>query len=199
MNGIVFVPAAGDGARRSEQVRPGTYTVSEAATPGTNPADYRSTVECKRGTRRTQTRLGRVYADLQLSSGETATCTFRNVRIGAPAIAIDKTGPAVATAGDTLRYTLVVTNPGDLPFPAASVRVEDPNCDDPPVLVSKNGDSSPGTLDPGDTWTYSCSKKTTAGADCVPSVVPNVATVTGTTPGARERQQQHRHHASLPA
>jgi hypothetical protein len=89
----------------------------------------------------------------------------------------------VATAGDTLRYTLVVTNPGDLPFPAASVRVEDPNCDDPPALVSKNGDSSPGTLDPGDTWTYSCSKKTTAGADCVPSVVPNVATVTGTTPG----------------
>ena len=183
VNGIVFVPAAGDGARRSEQVRPGAYTVSEVATPLTNPADYSSTVECKRGTRRTQTRLGKVYENLTLLSGETATCTFRNVRNGASAIAIDKTGPTVATAGDTLRYTLVVTNPGDLPFPAASVRVEDPNCDDPPALVSKNGDSSPGTLDPGDTWTYSCSKKTTAGADCVPSVVPNVATVTGTTPG----------------
>ena len=183
VNGIVWVGAAGDGARASEHVRPGPYNVSEAATLGTNPDDYHSRVDCKRGTRRTQTRLGRVYENLTLLSGETATCTFRNVRIGAPAIAIDKTGPVVATAGDTLRYTLVVTNPGDLPFPAASVRVEDPNCDDPPVLVSKNGDSSPGTLDPGDTWTYSCSKKTTAGADCVPSVVPNVATVTGTTPG----------------
>ena len=125
---------------------------------------------------------------MQLSSGETATCTFYNVRRGTPGIAIDKTGPATATAGDTLRYTLLVTNPGELPFPAASVRVEDPNCDAPPELVGKadaaGSDDSPATLDPGDTWTYACSKKTVAPADCKPSVVPNTATVTGTAGGS---------------
>ena len=88
-------------------------------------------------TRRTQVRSGSVYADLRLRSGQLAVCTFRNVRIGSPAIAIDKVGPASATAGDTLRYQLVVSNPGDLPFPAASVEVVDPNCDDPPALVGK--------------------------------------------------------------
>ena len=101
---------------------------------------------------------------MQLSSGETATCTFYNVRRGTPGIAIVKTGPATATAGDTLRYTLYVTNPGELPFQAASVHVADPNCDAPPELIGKadaaGSDDSPGTLNPGDTWTYACSKKT---------------------------------------
>jgi hypothetical protein len=184
VNGTVVVAAAGDGASRSSSVRPGAYTVSEAPTAGTNPSNYRSTVDCKRGARRTQTRSGGVYANLQLSSGETVTCTFRNVRLGAPAIAVDKTGPATATAGDTLHYSLFVTNPGHVPFPATSVRVVDPNCDAPPALVGKadaaGADDSPGTLDPGDTWTYACARKTVAPADCTPTVVPNTATVTGT-------------------
>ena len=68
---------------------PGVYTVSEAPVAGTNPADYRSTVECKRGTRRKQ--VGpEAYESLQLSSGERAVGTFRNVRRGSPAIAIDR-------------------------------------------------------------------------------------------------------------
>jgi hypothetical protein len=132
VNSRVVVAAAGDGSRRMVAVGPGVYTVSEAAVAGTNPADYRSTVECKRDTRRNQVRAGGVYERLTLSSGERVVCTFRNVRNGAPAIAIDKTGPATAGAGETLRYTLYVTNPGYVPFPAASVRVTDPNCDDPP-------------------------------------------------------------------
>src|SRR5205085_2095346 len=33
-----------------------------------------------------------------------------------PAIAIDKTGPATATAGDKVGYVLTVTNPGDTPL-----------------------------------------------------------------------------------
>jgi hypothetical protein len=183
VNGRVVVAAAGDGARRMVAVGPGVYTVSEAAVAGTNPADYRSTVECKRGTRRKQVRAGGVYERLTLSSGERVVCTFRNVRNGAPAIAIDKTGPATAVAGETLRYTLYVTNPGYVPFPAASVRVTDPNCDDPPELVGKGGDATQSTLDPGDTWTYGCSRKTTAAADCTPSVVPNTAAVTGAAGG----------------
>ncbi len=188
VNGRVVVAAAGDGARRAAAVAPGVYTVSEAAVAPTNPADYRSTVDCKVGTRRTQVRSGTVYQSLQLSSGQLAVCTFRNIRPGSPAIAIDKTGPATAQAGDTLRYTLYVTNPGDIPFPASSVRVTDPTCDDPPALVGKadtNGaDDSPGTLDPGDTWTYACSRKTTAPPDCRPTTVPNTATVNGSAGGS---------------
>jgi hypothetical protein len=187
VNGAVVIAGAGDGASRTLTVRPGQYTVSEAATPGTNPSQYRSAVDCKSGTRRTRTRAGPVYADLQLTSGETVTCMFVNVRLRSPAISIDKMGPATATAGDPLRYTLYVTNPGDLSFPAASVHVSDPNCDQPPALVSKGdgagADDSPGTLDPGDTWTYACSKKTAPGTNCAPAVVPNTATVTGTTGG----------------
>jgi hypothetical protein len=132
-----------------------------------------------------------VYANLQLRSGQLAVCTFRNVRLGSPAIAIDKVGPASATAGDTLRYQLFVSNPGDLPFPAASVRVVDPNCDDPPALVGKadppGADATPGTLDPGDIWTYSCSKKTALPEDCRPSVVTNTAVVTGEAGGSTVR------------
>jgi hypothetical protein len=191
VNGRVVVAAAGDGATRASRVRPGAYTVSEVAAAGTNPANYRSTVECKVGTRRTQVRSGSVYADLRLRSGQLAVCTFRNVRLGSPAIAIDKVGPASATAGDTLRYQLFVTNPGDLPFQAASVEVVDPNCDDPPALVGKadppGADATARTLDPGDVWTYSCSKKTTAPEDCRPSVVTNTAVVTGEAGGSRVR------------
>jgi hypothetical protein len=185
VNGATVVPAAGDGARGSQRVKPGDdHTVSEVAVTGTNPLDYSSTVGCEVGTRRRQVRSGTAYPNLQLSSGQRAVCTFRNVRIGAPAIAIDKTGPGTAVAGETLRYTLYVTNPGFVPFPAPSVRVSDPNCDDPPELVGKGGDATPLTLDPGDTWTYSCSRKTTAAADCTPSIVPNTATVTGEAGGA---------------
>jgi hypothetical protein len=183
VNRTLAISAAGNGANRTQSVRPGAYTVSEAAVTGTNPLNYRSTVECKVGTRRRQVRSGGVYANLQLSSRQRAVCTFRNVRRGAPAIAIDKTGPATAVAGEPLRYALSVTNPGYVPFPAASVRVTDPNCDNPPELVGKGSDATPRTLDPGDTWTYTCSRKTTASADCTPSVVPNTTTVTGKAGG----------------
>ncbi len=189
VNRVVVVAGAGDGASRSQSVRPGEYTVSEAAAAGTDPSQYTSTVDCKSGVRRTRTRSGTAYASLQLKSGESVTCTFVNVRLGSPAIAIDKTGPAQATAGDTLHYSLYVTNPGDLPFPAGSVHVVDPNCDAAPTLVGKadasGADDTPGTLDPGDTWTYACSRKTAAGADCSPAVIPNTATVTGAAGGRR--------------
>ena len=187
VNGAVVVAAAGDGASRTMALRPGAYTVSETPTVGTNANDYRSIYKCKRGTRRMQTRSGRVFENLQLSSGDAMTCTFLNVRSGSPAIAIDKTGPFTATAGDTLRYTLYVTNPGHLPFQAGSVRVVDPRCDGPPTLTAKSDgagtDDSPETLDPGDTWTYECSRKTTVSADCSAKVVPNTAGVAGTAGG----------------
>jgi hypothetical protein len=187
VNGRVVIPSAGDGASRTlTGLRPGTYTVSEVAAPGTNPANYTSTPDCQIGTGRTRRGAG-LSQTIRLNSGEAATCTFRNVLHGRPGIAIVKSGPATATAGDTLHYTLEVTNPGNLPFPAASVVVRDRNCDDPPELVGRadgsGADNTPRTLDPGDIWTYSCSRRTSAPAECAPSVVPNTATVSGTAGG----------------
>ena len=94
-----------------------------------------------------------------------------------PAIDIEKTGPASATVGDVLAYTLVVKNPGDVPFPAQNVVVTDPRCSQPPVLQTKGADATPGTFDPGDAWTYSCSAET---AGLQPGTFVNRATVTGT-------------------
>ena len=99
-----------------------------------------------------------------------------------PAIDIEKTGPAMATVGDVLGYTLTVTNPGDIEFAADKVVVTDPRCDGAPGLVSTNGDPSPEALNPGDTWTYTCTHQTTA-ADG--SSILNVANVTGTDRNGR--------------
>jgi len=93
-----------------------------------------------------------------------------------PAIDIDKRGPATATAGDLLRYTLDVTNPGDMPFAAADVVVTDARCDAAPVLGSTNGDTTPTALNPGDKWTYTCSVQSALGQ----TSVVNTADVKGT-------------------
>jgi uncharacterized repeat protein (TIGR01451 family) len=185
VNGRTVLPSAGDGATTTIAVRPGSYDVTESAVPPTDPSAYRSGVSCRAGpSSRAAQRPGTGYTGLVLRAGDQATCTFVNVRSGAPAIAIEKTGPILATTGDTLRYTLYVTNPGALPLPASTVTVSDPVCDQPPELVDEGGDATPRTLDPGDTWTYRCSNATAAPtADCVVSTVTNTATATGTARG----------------
>jgi hypothetical protein len=81
-----------------------------------------------------------------------------------PAIAIDKTGPATATAGDKIAYVLTVTNPGDTSFAESTVKIADEQCNgDPVTLLGKGGDTSTGSFDPGDVWTYTCSLQTVAG------------------------------------
>jgi uncharacterized repeat protein (TIGR01451 family) len=93
-----------------------------------------------------------------------------------PAIKIDKTGPATAQAGDKIAYVLTVTNPGDTSFAESTVVVTDQQCNgDPVTLLGKGGDASPGALDPGDTWTYTCSVQTAVGDQGV----ENHATVEG--------------------
>jgi uncharacterized repeat protein (TIGR01451 family) len=185
----VVLPAAGDGGSFTKAVVPGIRGVSEAPAGDTNAADYRSTVVCRRKASRRGARAGTVSGSITLAAGEQGLCTFRNIRPGVPAIAIRKTGPDTAAAGDTLHYTLLVTNPGDVPFPEAAVTVTDPACDGAPELVDKQDgsgpDGSPGTLDPlVDTWTYRCSRKTAApGADCVQTRVDNAGTVTGAADG----------------
>jgi hypothetical protein len=120
------------------------------------------------------------------SSGATVSdCDTVTTPISHPAIAIDKTGPATANAGDKVAYILTVTDPGDTSFPAANVAVTDPRCDGAPVtLIGKGGDASPSTLDPGDAWTYTCSVQSTA----TDTLIHNVATVVGTDTGGRTVQ-----------
>jgi hypothetical protein len=91
-----------------------------------------------------------------------------------PAIDIEKSGPATATAGDRLTYTLDVTNPGDVSL--GGVDVTDPRCAAAPVRTSVNGDETPDTLEPGDHWTYTCQVPTADGQ----TQVVNVAHVRGT-------------------
>jgi hypothetical protein len=139
-------------------------------------------VRCRSVTRRRSVlRAGTAWNGLVLQAGGQATCRFVNARSGVPAIAIEKTGPTLVRAGATLRYTLDVTNPGDLPIPASSIEVTDSKCDGPPTLTTKNGDASPQTLDPGDTWSYTCAHKTPApGADCELAAFTNTATASAT-------------------
>jgi uncharacterized repeat protein (TIGR01451 family) len=86
------------------------------------------------------------------------------IKVIHPAIKIDKTGPATAQAGDKISYVLTVTNPGDTPLAASTLVVSDPQCNgDPVTLLSKNGDGSPDSFDPGDVWTYTCSLQTGSG------------------------------------
>jgi hypothetical protein len=188
VNGSVALAAAGDGDSVTLSVPPGSYDVAERATASTDAAAYRSTVECRRtASRGGGRRSGPVWENLELQAGQRASCTFRNIRPGSPAIAIRKVGPDTATAGDTLNYRLFVTNPGDVAFPASAVVVRDGHCDDPPERVSKEDgsgpDSSPRTLDPGDTRTYRCSRATAAGAGCEPALLDNTGVATGTAEG----------------
>jgi Domain of unknown function DUF11 len=93
-----------------------------------------------------------------------------------PAIDIEKTGPASALVGTPLGYTLTVTNPGDVPFASQQVIVADPRCEAPPAGPNTGSDGSPGQLDPGDTWTYTCTAQTTGQPA---GTFVNTATVSG--------------------
>lgn len=183
VNGQTVKAAAGDGDAVTIALRPGTYDVGESAAPGTDPTLYESSVTCRAApSRRGVLRSGTTWNGLVLHAGDQALCTFVNTRAGAPGIAVQKVGPAVAQAGDTLRYTFEVTNPGDLPL--RDVEVTDDDCDDPPELTSRNGDTSPRTLDPGDRWTYACSRRTAEPADdCAVSAFTNTVTASGSVGG----------------
>jgi uncharacterized repeat protein (TIGR01451 family) len=114
------------------------------------------------------------------SQGNTVTAQDQHTtRFLHPAVAIDKSGPATANAGDLITYTLVITNPGDVGFPATQTIVTDDLCQAPPALQSKNGDATPDSFDPGDSWTYTCQVQTQPGQNSV----HNTGTVTGTVQG----------------
>jgi hypothetical protein len=122
-----------------------------------------------------QTPAGNVCAAVHFNPGCTSNCSPSGP--GSPAIKLAKAGPASATAGSDVAFTLTVTNPGAQPL--TNVTISDPRCDaSPPTLQSKGSDTSPNTLDPADSWTYACSSHTAA----TDTTLHNDATVTGTPP-----------------
>jgi hypothetical protein len=178
-----------EGSSGTILVSPGTYDVSAVAAGSTNLADYESSVNCAPSVaRRGRLLPGTVWPGLEVSAGQQATCVFINLRPGSPAIVIRKAGPVIAEAGETLTYRLYVTNPGSVPFAEADVDVTDPNCDGAPERVDTGGDATPETLDPGDTWTYRCSRRTESGGEaCEPTRVDNTGAVSGTAGGTTVR------------
>ncbi len=122
----VVLAGAGDGDSETVPLPPGTYDVSERPAAGTDGSAYTSSVACRRNAPdRGRRRDGASYTGLALVAGDRATCTFRNIRNATPpppVIAIRKTGPAIAVAGDTLEYTLWVTNPAAWPSPRTPSR-----------------------------------------------------------------------------
>jgi len=88
-------------------------------------------------------------------------------------IGLSESGPQYAHVGDTVTYTFTVTNPGSVAL--TGVSLSDPECAAAP---SPAGDY-PSTMEPGATYTYTCTHVVTAG-DHDPLV--DTSTVTGTDP-----------------
>src|SRR4051812_6436510 len=160
-----------DGASDTRSVEPGkAYTITEA---DAHALGYKLTdVHCSNGTAGDPASRS---VTVTPAAGETLTCSFTNTKLQ-PGIEIVKSGPATATAGALLTYTLDVTDPGDTAFAAADVAVTDAKCKAAPALQSSNGDATPDVLDPGDRWTYTCQVQTAAGQ----TSVVNVADARGT-------------------
>ena len=154
------------GVKTVTQVLPRSepYTVTEAATAG-----YRlKSIVCTDGD--STTALPARTASIRVSPGETVRCTFTNKKL-APGITIVKSGPAQVHHGGTMEFSFAVTNTGNTPL--MDVTVADNRCS--PVQPVKTD----AELEPGETWTYGCTKPVPAHAAGEADPLCNVATVTG--------------------
>jgi len=87
------------------------------------------------------------------------------------AIAVDKQAvETTAVAGTTVHFTIAVENTGTTAF--VNYTFDDAACDE----VRTGDNAADATLDPGDTWTYSCAMATAVGQ----TLAKNTATATGT-------------------
>jgi hypothetical protein len=111
--------------------------------------------------------------------GAVVACTSVASAAEAGGLTIEAHGPQSATAGSLVALSFVVGNDGEQSY-AAPLAVAGSRCVGAPVLLTKDGDASPGALDPGDRWTFVCQMQVgDAGAR-------NVATVTATDAAGRE-------------
>jgi uncharacterized repeat protein (TIGR01451 family) len=116
-----------------------------------------------------------------------------SITVNCPDLGIDiqKGGPDVAHVGDTITYTFDVSL--TTPEPLFDVTVTDPNCNEgAPVYVS--GDDGDNVLEPGETWSYTCTHLVT---ETDPDPLPNTATVEGTADDGRTTTDQDSHEVDL--
>jgi hypothetical protein len=116
--------------------------------------------------------------NLKVSYWEWVKCYVKNAPTppAHPAIKVVKDGPATAHSGDTLTFGYTVTNPGDVPL--TNVTATDDKCSP----LTRTGDTSDTTLDPGDTWTYTCSY-VVQWSQGDPNPIVNTVEVCGMPPG----------------
>ena len=93
----------------------------------------------------------------------------------ADGLVIEATGPPSASPGSLVAFSFAVGNDGDRSFTDA-LSVSGTLCQGPPALLTKDGDDSPATLDPGDRWTYVCQVQLGAGTADARNVAGVVAT-----------------------
>ncbi len=151
--GDFSLAASETAGKRFSSLQPGTYGVAELPYAGYALAG----AECSDGSD---------PAAIELSSGETVTCTFTNAR---PAIDLLKQvrragdqewrKDATLQAGQTAEYLLTVTNAGAGAL--VGVEVADDRCDASPAYAGGDADGD-AELDETEAWTYRCDHVVTA-------------------------------------
>jgi hypothetical protein len=159
-----------DGGSETRSVEPGqAYTITEA---DAHAKGYRLTgIDCTSG----YGDVAKRTATVTPQPGETVTCSFTNTKLQ-PGIKVVKSGPAHAYSGDTLDFGFDVTNTGERPL--HDVQVADDKCAPVSGPVSKSGGDDDDTLEPGETWHYTCSYVATHSIGD-PNPVTNTVTVQG--------------------
>jgi uncharacterized repeat protein (TIGR01451 family) len=101
--------------------------------------------------------------------------------VDCPEIHVVKDGPATTYHGDNVTYTFAVTNPGTAGL--GDVSVSDDKCAPVTGPTSKTGGNQDATLDPGETWTYTCTMKVPDHSANETNPIVNTVTATGTAHG----------------
>jgi hypothetical protein len=168
--GLTDITVANGQTSQAQAVSPGQYQFTEDAAPGW----AFDSVTCDD----TDSTGANGTIDFEVQPGEDVVCTVVN-RLKTSGIDIVKDGPATAYHGDQVTFTYGVTNPEEQSI--HDVVVTDDKCS-PVTLTGKvEGPSDTGAdvLDPGDTWSYSCTTTMGPHADGEQDPHVNVATVTG--------------------
>jgi uncharacterized protein affecting Mg2+/Co2+ transport len=107
-------------------------------------------------------------------SDEATDSTF----VDCPEIEVTKDGPATVYHGDQATYTFVVSNPGNVAL--TDVTVSDDKCAPVSGPTVKAGGDQDDSLDPGETWTYTCTMTIPAHQGGEANPIVNTVTATGT-------------------
>ena len=130
-------------------------------------------------------------ATVSLSNGAGDSAEASTEVVCPLAIALEKDGPALAHRGDEIAYSFAVTNTGEVEL--VTVNLSDPNCDEGTLVRVSNGDGD-GTLAPGETWGYECTRVI---SDADPDPLPNTATVVGVDERDRSTEATADHEVDL--